>query len=107
MFLSQKKNLRDELKETEFKYECGSFQTSCDADGKTKTVYFVRVTDIKEVVMKTLTELCSSRNLYCPPNIPPSELRLLVTGDKSGSSTKLYLQTLNVKSITHKNWQTY
>ena len=87
----------------EFNYECGTFQTSPDTDSQSKTVYFDRVLDI----LKTLTELCTSGDLHCPVNVPPSELKLLVTGDKGGPSTKIYSQTLNVKSTHSHNGEAH
>ena len=59
--------------------------------------------DVKEVIHKMVTDLFRAGKLCRPANIPSGELRLLLTGDKDGPTTKLFLQTQNTKNVhSHK-----
>ena len=66
-----------------FKFECGSYNT---ADNK--TVHFLRVTDTADVLRRRVSWLKTSDQLQHIPCYVPGELRLLVTIDKGGPSTK-------------------
>ena len=58
---------------------------------------FVRVTNISDVITKTVAQLNESGLLMKKSNIPENVLWALLTGDKGGKSTKLLLQFLNCK----------
>jgi len=91
MFGSEKK-IRNHLKSLEFQYECGNFESSFG-----KKVSFVRVTNMSEVIAKTVAQLNESGLLMKKSNIPENVLWALLSGEKGGKSTKLLLQFLNCK----------
>ena len=91
MFGSEKK-IRNHLKSLEFQYECGNFESSFG-----KKVSFVRVTNMSDVITKTLAQLNESGLLMNKSNIPENVLWALLSGEKGGKSTKLLLQFLNCK----------
>ena len=91
IFGSEKK-IRNHLKSLEFQYECGNFESSSG-----KKVSFVRVTNMSEVIAKTVAQLNESGLLMKKSNIPENVLWALLSGDKGGKSTKLLLQFLNCK----------
>lgn len=76
----------------EFEYECGNFASSTG-----KQVSFVRVTNVSDVVKKSVNQLNESGFFVEKSNIPKNLLWVLLTGDKGGKSTKLLLQFLNCK----------
>ena len=76
----------------EFKYECGSFESYSG-----KKVSFVRVTNISDVLTKSVAQLNISGLLKKKRNIPENVFWALLSGDKGGKSTKLPLQFLNCK----------
>lgn len=80
------------MKSLEFQYECGNFESSSG-----KKVSFVRVTNISDVITKTVAQLNESGLLLKKSNIPENVLWALLSGDKGGKSTKLLLQFLNCK----------
>ena len=77
----------------EFEYECGNFISFSG-----KKVSFVRVTNISDILTKTVAQLNESGLLMKKSNIPENVLWALLSGDKGGKSTKLLLQVLNSKS---------
>ena len=85
--------VRQEIDERCFEYEYGTFKVT--DTGKEKTVHFVRVSSVREVIVRTLTSLHKTGGLATHSNFPADQLRLLVAGDKGGSSTKLVLVFLN------------
>lgn len=91
IFGSEKK-IRSHLKSLEFQYECGNFESSSG-----KKVSFVRVTNMSDVIAKTVAQLNESGLLMKKSNIPENVLWALLSGDKGGKSTKLLLQFLNCK----------
>lgn len=91
IFGSEKK-IRSHLKSLEFQYECGNFESSSG-----KEVSFVRVTNMSDVIAKTVAQLNESGLLMKKSNIPENVLWALLSGDKGGKSTKLLLQFLNCK----------
>ena len=88
--LSAVRQRRDELS---FKFEWGFYNT---ADNK--TVRFLRVTDTADVLRRTVSWLRTSDQLLHIPCYVPGELRLLVTIDKGGPSTKMVIQVLNCRN---------
>ena len=101
--MGSEKPLREDLKELEYEYECGTFETTPNDQGQSFKINFVRVVDVKEVIHKMVTDLLRAGKLCRPANIPSGELIFLLTGDKGGSTTKLFLQTLNTKNVhSHK-----
>ena len=60
-------------------------------------VSFLRVSNVSDVVQKSVTQLNESGMLVEKSNIPKNVLWVLLTGDKGGKSTKLLLQFLNCK----------
>ena len=91
IFGSEKK-IRNHLKSLEFQYECGNFESSSG-----KKVSFVRVTNMSDVIAKTVAQLNESGLLMKKRNIPENVLWALLSGDKGGKSTKLLLKFLNCK----------
>ncbi|XP_070538620.1 uncharacterized protein [Ptychodera flava] len=94
--LGSEKKLREELEEMQFTYEYGSFES--EERGEAITVNYIRVTDVREVVTKTVEELKANNKLTKLDNISPDTLWLCVSGDKGGNSTKLMLQVMNSKT---------
>lgn len=84
--------IRNHFKSLEFQYECGDFKSSTG-----KKVSFLRVSNVSDVVQKSVTQLNESGMLVEKSNIPKNVLWVLLTGDKGGKSTKLLLQFLNCK----------
>lgn len=76
----------------EFEYECGNFASSTG-----KQVSFVRVTNLSDVVKKSVNQLNESGFFVEKSNIPKNLLWVLLMGDKGRKSTKLLLQFLNCK----------
>ena len=58
---------------------------------------FVRVTNMSDVIPKTVAQLNETGLLMKKGNIPENVLWALLSGDKGGKSTKLLLQFLNCK----------
>ena len=88
--LSTVRPRRDELS---FKFEWGFYNT---ADNK--IVRFLQVTDTADVLRRTVSWLRTSDQLLHIPCYVPGELRLLVTIDKGGPSTKMVIQVLNCRN---------
>ena len=84
--------IREARAELSFDYECGSFD-----DQDSNKVHFLRITDTDTVLQKTVINLSNSGELEHLCCYAQDELRLLVTLDKGGCSTKLVLQVLNAK----------
>ncbi len=85
--------LQSELKEIEFKYECGTVKSSTG-----ELVHFVRVSDIKEVVTQIVSDLYKSDELVYLNNLDVNSLWIHIAADKGGKTTKLILQIINQKS---------
>ena len=64
----------------EFEYECGNFASSTG-----KQVSFVRVTNVSDVVKKSVNQLNESGFFVEKSNIPKNLLWVLLTGDKEGN----------------------
>ena len=93
--LGTEKQLRNEMDKSYFEYECGTFKTvekECE-----KSVTFVRVTNLQNVITKTVQQLQSTGELCSYENIPGDCLKVLVCGDKGSQQTKLMLSVLNSK----------
>ena len=84
--------IREARAELSFNYEGGSFD-----DQDSNKVHFLRITDTDTVLQKTVINLSNSGELKHLRCYAQDELRLLVTLDKGGCSTKLVLQVLNAK----------
>ena len=84
--------LKNEIRDMEFTYECGTATSPCG-----DTINFVRVKDVLEVIKRMVTQLQETNRLVCLSNLPPETLWLHVSGDKGGKSTKLILQVINSK----------
>lgn len=91
------KEIRKKLDSMEFEYECGTFETIPTANGESKTVSFLRVVNIEDVIRSTVQELSDSRKLEKHHNIPDDVLWFLLSGDKGGPSTKLLFQVLSAE----------
>ena len=74
----------------EFEYECGNFKSSSG-----KTVSFLRVVNITDVIKKSVHQLNASGLVVKKSNVPDNVLWILLSGDKGGKSTKLLLQFRN------------
>ncbi|XP_072016284.1 uncharacterized protein [Amphiura filiformis] len=83
--------LKQEIRNMEFEYECGTFTSSSGDE-----IQFVRVANIEEVVKKTVNDLHSAGLLKLLENVPQDTLWLHISADKGGKSTKLILQVINV-----------
>ena len=82
--------MRNHLKSMEFEYECGNFKSSSG-----KTVSFLRVVNIADVIKKSVHQLKASGLVVKKSNVPDNVLWILLSGDKGGKSIKLLLQILN------------
>ena len=89
--------VRQDIDERCFQYEYGTLRVT--DTGKEKTVHFVRVGSVREVIIRTLTSLHKTGGLATYSNFPADQLCLLVAGDKGGSSTKLVLVLLSIYPI--------
>ena len=93
------KMLREYVGKLEIPFESGTFTTQGG-----KTVNFVRVVNVKEVIEQMVEELIESNSLKSPENINENTLYITLLGDKGGTSTKLLLQVLNINdSLMHSN----
>ena len=70
-------------------YESGTYTT---IGNPSKTVHFVRITDIKTVYKRMVQELVDTNSIEYLKHLHPNTLYVLLTGDKVGDSTKLLLQ---------------
>ena len=93
--LGTEQNLREEKAKSYFEFECGTFTTT--ENECQKTVTFVRVINLAQVITKTVEQLQSCGELTCQENIPVNCLKLLVCRDKGSQQTKLMLMVLNSK----------
>ena len=82
--------MRNHPKSMEFEYECGNFKRSSG-----KTVSFLRVVNIADVIKKSVHQLKASGLVVKKSNVPDNVLWILLSGDKGGKSIKLLLQILN------------
>ena len=89
------KQIREKMSKYELPFESGTYQTVGD---NPKTVNFVRITQVDDVMNMVIKELDEAKLLENLPGLPNNELYVLLTGDKGGSSTKVMLQILNTKS---------
>ena len=94
LFRSEKQ-IRKKMSEYQLPFESGTYQTAGD---NPKTVNFVRITQVDDVMNMVIKELDEAKLLENLPGLPNNELYVLLTGDKGGSSTKVMLQILNTKS---------
>ena len=93
------KMLREYVGKPEIPFESGTFTTQGG-----KTVNFVCVVNVKEVIEQMVEELIESNSLKSPENINENTLYITLLGDKGGTSTKLLLQVLNTNdSLVHSN----
>ena len=84
-------NLKHEIQDMEFEYECGTFKTSSGDE-----IQFVRVVNLEEVVRKTVQDLKNAGFIQPLENVPDNTLWIHLSADKGGKSTKLILQIINV-----------
>ena len=88
------KSLHEYVGKLEMPFESGTFTSEVS-----KTVHFVRIVDVKHVIMQFVEELLESDSLETPGNINNNTLYISLLGDKGGTSTKLLLQVLNTKDL--------
>ena len=62
-----------------------------------KTVTFVRILNLQEVVTKTVEQLNLSGEICCLQNLQNNCLKLLICGDKGSQQTKLMVTVVNSK----------
>ena len=62
-----------------------------------KKINFLRVSDVADLLKKPV-ETLNSQNILCFDQNNPKTLRLLICGDKGGSSTKILCEFLNCKA---------
>ena len=70
-------------------FESGTYTT---IGNPSKMVHFVCITDIKTVYKRMVQELVDTNSIEYLKHLHPNTLYVLLTGDKSGDSTKLLLQ---------------
>lgn len=93
--MGSEKKLREHLEESYFEYDCGTFETI--ENDISKTVTFVRCTSLRQVLIKTMSQLRESNELMEYECIPKDTLKLLLCGDKGSKQTKLMMTILNSK----------
>ena len=97
--LGSEKMLREYVGKLEMPFESGTFTIQGG-----KTVNFVRVVNVKEVMEQMVGKLIESNGLKSPENINENTLYISRLDDKECTSTKLLLQVLNAKdSLVHSN----
>ena len=67
-----------------YQFEAGSFVSS-----NSRTVTFVRIVDLQEVIKHSLKNLGDAGELTNTENIPPGTLSILLCADRGSSQTKL------------------
>ena len=87
--------VEDVTEVTYYQFECGTFTTT-EKEAR-EIVTFVRVTNVKEIVSKTIQQLTESIELASYQNIPQDCLSLLLCGDNGATQTKLMLLVFNSK----------
>ena len=88
--IGTEKDLRTFLDREHLNFECGSFETSGN-----KSVTFVRITSIREVLTALIHSFQSEGQLPCLTNIQNNHLVALIAGDKGSAHTKLVITVLN------------
>ena len=88
-------SVRQEVQEHSFDYEYGTFEV-LENDAR-KTCHFIRVQDVRDVIVSSIKALHRNDQLHPYSNFPRQRLWLLLTGDKGGQSTKLVLAFLNAQ----------
>ncbi len=84
------KELRTYLDGEHLNFECGSFETSGN-----KSVTFVRITNIAQVLTALVHSFQSEGQLSCLSNIQSNHLVALIAGDKGSTQTKMVMTVLN------------
>ena len=82
--------VKREQNKYELEYECGTVTSSTQ-----EVIRFIRVKDVKEVMIQMVNELRESNQLIYLDNLHEDNLWLHVSADKGGKSTKLILQVIN------------
>ncbi|CAB3978763.1 Hypothetical predicted protein [Paramuricea clavata] len=88
--IGTEKELRTFLDREHLNFECGSFETSGN-----KSVTFVRITSVREVLPALIHSFQSEGQLSCLTNIQNNHLVALIAGDKGSAHTKLVITVLN------------
>ena len=83
--------VRQQRQELSFEYECSSFTDDT-------TIHFLRVTNVPDVIKRTVISLAARNELQHIHHATAGQLRLMLPVDKGGCSTKLVLQVLSTSN---------
>ena len=91
--------LQEYVGKLEMPFESGTFATQGG-----KTINFVGVVNVKEIIEQMVEELTESNSLKSSENKNENTFYISLLGDKGGTSTKLLLQVLNTNdSLVHSH----